>query len=362
VLHAPHAGDTPEAMTPRATIERAHALLDEAALARERRSHDRCLRLLTEAQELLRDTDDRALLGKVSWRLAKAAYDFGTPEQMLDAVTPLLEVGEAFAHHKPGRRAMAPISRRWWDTRGYADARVPRLWEACAASYRAEGDPWLEAMAHSQRAWHLACAGEHGALDQLIERYLATDPRHFGTGPHRHPDAPDTRASVWWAQLELVRTGLWAAAWSGRRDRARDLADAFQDAAEGAELDPASDPWFLDPLLRVALAFELDELLAATLDPWRHALAASDSDRAPFHLALGEGLVALRDGDAERALPSLQRAVALTEQRPHGAEWSVDALRHRARAEAAAGRGDPDTTVALAQRLSTRFGLGVFLG
>lgn len=349
-------------MTARATIERAHALLDQAAEARERRSHDRCLGALNEARDLLLDTPERALLGKVSWRLAKAAYDFGTPEQMLDAVTPLLEAGEAFAHHGPGRRAMAPIAKRWWDTRGYADHRVARLWEAWSDSYRAEQDPWMEAMGQAQLAWHLACAGDQTELDAIIERYLAMDPRAFGAGPHRHPDAPDTPSSVWWAQLELLRTGLWAAAWSGRRDRARDLADAIEDAAESAELDRAADPWFLDPLIRVGLAFDLREILDTWYAPWEATLSASDTPRARFHLALGRSLELRRTGDHFAAWEAAGGALEHALEQRFGPEWTVDALVARAGAEAGLPGASRSKTLDEITELKSTYGLWGLVG
>jgi hypothetical protein len=278
-------------MDPRTLTDRAHAALDRAAQARADDDGAGCLAALEEAWSLLLDRDQPSLFAKVAWRRAKAGYDFGDADAMLDAVTPLLEAGRPFEDHPPARRAMQPIATRWWDTRGYGDDRVARLWAAWAESYRREGDPWMAAQGEAQRAWHLACAGDHQALDALIERYLALDPRRFGTGPHRHPKAPDTPASVWWAQLDLVRTGLWAATWARRRERARDLLDALEDAAEAARLERPDEPWFLDPVLRAALAFGLDAPRGAYARAWLPALDRVDGPRGALHRSLARGLL-----------------------------------------------------------------------
>lgn len=354
-------------MDTRDVADRAHGLIDQASAARAGDDGAACITHLAAAQAVLlpagEDPGLQPVLHKVSWRLAKAGHDFDRLDVMLDALDPLLDearpaLGTPFDHVRSARRALSPIARRWWDARGYGDDRIARLWLAWAETYRDEGDPWLEASGHAQRAWHLACAGDQDALDTIIERYLATDPKRFGSGPHRHPRASDTPSSVWWAQLELVRIGLWASAWTGRRRRAQDLLDALEDAAEAAALDRADEPWFLDPACRAALAFGLEDVLAAYAEPWLAALDRLEHPRAAFHRALAAGLVAGHRGHPEQAIEALQRAVRLADDGKFGAEWQIDARRNLvAMLEV---RSDPEAAVRReeAAELGTRFGIG----
>ncbi|MFK7929620.1 MAG: hypothetical protein AB8H79_15600 [Myxococcota bacterium] len=310
-------------MDPRATADHVHTLLDQAGHARTQGRHAACIEHLTQAQAALSEADLPDVMSQVSWRLSKAHYDFGTPEGMLDAVTPLLEAGQPF-HGNPGaRRALSTIAKRWWDSRGYADDRVAKLWGAWAQSYADDSDPWMQASGETQRARHVACAGNNEELDSIIEHYLTLDPKRFGVGPHRHPSAPDTPSSVWWAQLELLRIGLWHATWSQRADRAIDLLDSLEDAAEAAEIDRASDPWFLDPACRAAIAFGWADVLERYSADWLRALRALDHPRAAFHLALATG--SLPSTDPADAIAALQEAIHLADTDKIGAEWRIDA-------------------------------------
>lgn len=324
-------------MDERTRVDRAHAALDAASQARERGDVHACLEALGRAWDEAEGTSQDTLKARIAWRRSKAAFDVGEVDVMLDAVTPLLEQGDPFAHHPTGRRALLPISTTWWDTRGYQDPRLPRLWQAWVASYEAEGDPWMAAQGRARLAWHHACAGDQDALDAVIEHVLQQDPRSFGQGPHRHPSAPDTPSSVWWAQLELARTGLWAAVWHGRRDRARDLLDAMEDAAEAAELVRTKDPWFLDPIMRAALAFDLSEPLRSYRQAWLDALSSVDGPRGVFHRALASGVLALHDARPDIAVTALDEAVATAEEARIGVEWTVDAMACLERALIASG-------------------------
>jgi len=345
-------------MDTRTLAERAHDLLDRAGAARAQGRAGACVEHLQDAADVLAGTELTTLHHKTCWRLAKAGYDFDQIDVMLDAVTPLLELGQPFAHVASARRALQPMATRWWDTRGYGDDRLARLWLAWAQAHRDDGDPWLEAQGHVQRAWHLACAGDVTALDATIERYLALDPRRFGSGPHRHPDAPDTPTSLWWAQLDLVRIGLWSCTWTGRRERARDLLDAMEDAAEAARLDRPDEPWFLDPVCRAAVAFDLPEVADAYLQDWVPAVQRVEHDRAGFHTALARGLCARAQGQPDRAAQHLQQAVELADAGGFGAEWCVDARHQLAEL---LHPTDPDRAATLRQQSATlgeRFGIG----
>lgn len=344
-------------MDSRAVADATHALLARAATARSDGDGAACVAHLTEAVQLLSQSDLRELLGKVCWRLAKAGYDFEQHDVMLDALAPVLGSDDPFAHAPGSRRALPAIATRWWDARGYADDRLNRLWGAWARVHEAEGDPWMAASGRAQQAWHRACAGDHAGLDELVEQYLALDPKRFGNGPHRHPDAPDTPSSVWWAQLELLRIALWSTVWSDRRERALDLLDALEDAAEAAELHRASEAWFLDPACRAAIAFDLHDVRDRYAEAWIASLSRLDHPRAPFHLALARGLVAASRGDRSTALPHLEDAVRLADEGRFGAEWSMDARRELAKILAA---DEPERAARLRSEgsdLGARFGI-----
>lgn len=343
-------------MDAQALADRAQVLLDEATRARTAGDGSGCVQALERARQLLQESPLEPQFHKVSWRLAKAAYDFGRPDTMLHAIAPLLDRGNPFTDSAAARRALAPISTRWWDSRGYADDRIAALWTAWADAYRKDGDPWMEASGRFQVAWHRACAGDHAGLDQIVEHYLALDPRRFGTGPHRHPRAADPAASVWWAQLELVRIGLWQAVWAHRADRAIELLDAMEDAAEAAEVVRHDEVWFLDPVCRAGLAFGWEAVVERYAMSWQATLDRLDHPRAEFHQALAIGLLPTTPGaDRER---TLRRAMHLAEQGQIGAEWQIDVRLELARLLPEG----PDTGVLQreAADLAQRMGVGAF--
>lgn len=347
-------------MDTRSLADRADALLAQAGAARADGHGERCLLRLQQAAALVAGDDPQGPLAplrhRIAWRIAKAGYDFDDPDAMLDGLDPLLAEGAPFAHVPAGRRALAAIATRWWDTRGYADDRIPRLFDALARVHADEVDPWLAATARAKLAWHHACAGDLEALDAIIEHTLGLDPKRFGTGPHRHPSASDAPSSVWWAQLEVTRTGLWSAVWTRRRDRARDLVDALLDAAEAARLDVHSDVWFLDPLARAGIAFSLDDLVADVGTAWVDALDALDGPRPAFHHALAEGLLASHNAHPAYAIDALERALALADSHILGPEWRIDV-----RLELARIVPDPQRESPLreqARNLGAQFGVG----
>jgi len=341
-------------MDARARHDRAHALLRAAREATGAGRPAQQIAALAEAVLVLAATEERDLRVRVAWRYAKAAHDAGDLSALSASIDNLLATDDTMAD-AGAIRAVSAISKRWWDTAGYRDDRPARLWLALSEHHRSAGDPWLAASAETQRTWHLACAGALDALDASVDDLLATDPRRFGAGPSRHPDAPDAPTSVWWAQLARLRTALWSAAWTGRPDRARDLLDALLDAADAAEVSIEADPWLIDPAMRAALTAGEGALIDRWASAWTATLSRRGEERAELHLALALGLT----GEPDDAPLHLERAAAIAADRSLGPEWQVDAL-----SRASERHPDPaaaQRTAARASALIERYGLGGLL-
>lgn len=313
----------PRPMDARSRADQAHAYLEQARNARQRGDSASTLGSLHQAVQVLDPEDQAPLHARAGWRLAKAAFDFHDLGYLGIALDHLL-VNELALDDPSALRALPRLSQRWWDTAGYRDPRLSTLWQAWSTRRQEQGDPWLAATGHAHLAWSLACTGQLDALDDLTEHILSLDPRRFGDGPHRHPDAPDTRSSVWWAQLELLRPSLWSTAWSPRRDRARDLLDALLDAAAAADIEVASSAWDLDPAMRAAIANDLSAFVDRWAEPWIAGLRDLDHPRASFHLALAQGLLQAR-ASQPASIEALEVAASIAEASDIGPEWQADA-------------------------------------
>lgn len=289
------------------------------------------LELLTRATELLASSEAPRDHERTAWKLAKAAYDYDDFQALDLAFDHLLDSEDALGG-PVALKALPPLTQRWWDRRGYHDKRPAELWRRFSESAQAAGDPWLAATGQAQRAWHLSCSGDLDTLDELVDHYLHLEPRRFGEGPHRHPDAPDTPTSLWWAQLTLLRPALWNVAWQPRRRRAEELIEALLDATDAAEIDLETSAWNLDAAMRAALANELTEFVSRWGRPWLRTLRTLNHPRASFHRTLAEGLM---DLVAERptSITKLQQAQDLANASTLGPEWRADALQQRLAAQ-----------------------------
>jgi hypothetical protein len=312
-------------MDARARLDHAHRSLDLATAARQRGDGAACLQHLEQAYQLAEG--DAALVEKVAWRLSKAAFDFGTITQAFDALSPILAA--PFAYSSGPRSAVPELCTRWWDECGYRDPRPYQLWRATVESWRADGDPWMAAAATSRLAWGYACAGAWSDLDAVVEGTLQLDPRTFGEGPHKHPRAPDTPSSVWWAHIEVLRTALWATAWTPRPARAIDWLDAAADALAGASLPEDGDLWLLDASMRAAIANGLD-VAPARQKRWLHQLSDHAGPRGAFHRSIGQGVLAAQAERADEASNHFAHAARIAREHRLGPEWEADALLRRA--------------------------------
>jgi hypothetical protein len=311
-----------------ATVARVETLLASAREARQAGDLARARDAISDAVTASEALEDPAWMAVSRWRLAKAAYDDGDPLAALDAVSPLLERGDPFADYPAGTKAVDPISCLAWDTLGYRDRRPEKLWTAWTALHRQQGDPFLAGMGEVRSAWPLACRGELEGLSRLLERWCGMTPRRFGTGPHRHPDAPDAESSVFWIQKDIARTVLRGATWAGAERLAWAASEVLEDAMEDTGTERSTDYWFLECISRAQLHFGWDDIAGYTT-AWIEQAAALTHARAPFHRALTAGEVARSRDDMTSArthfLTATHQASGL------GPEWRADALREAIR-------------------------------
>ena len=285
------------------------------------------------------------------WRAAKAAWDDQDAPAVLAFVDPLLALEDPFADYLAGLKAVEPATTLVWDTLGYGDPRPEQLWAAWTRHHRSVGDPYLAAMGEVKGAWARACQGDVDALHALLERWTAMTPRRFGTGPHRHAEAPDATSSLFWVQRDVARTALRGATWCLDERLAWMAAEALEDAMEDTGAVRLSDFWFLEPMCRAHLRFGgLDA--GGYLDAWRDAAQTLAHERAPFHRALQEGELARAAGATAQARGAFERAHEVGAGL--GPEWSTDALVEAC--AAGAERWDE------AEALVSRYSLGAFAG
>jgi hypothetical protein len=313
--------------------------LDDAKKHREAGDEPARLAALEAAVTAASALADGPLLAASCWRLAKARFDGGDDTRLLEALRPLLahdveersvwgikqKVGP-FDHYVAGLRALPAISRRHWDAVGYADGALGDFWRHYIAWYEEREDPFLAAWGHVHLAWEAACRGELDDVRAMALKYARLSPNGFGQGEHRHPRAVDGPTSVWWVQMDLHRTWLRVATWTGAERSAWEARELLEDAAEDAELDRTTDFWFLDAVQQAAHRFGWTDVPEAQ----RAAYAAHLPTLPEFHRARADAHLA-RVGGAD-PLPALTRAWSLAPTLP-GPEWIVDVARQAAEVE-----------------------------
>jgi hypothetical protein len=317
--------------------ERITSALHEAKDARVR--HDQGARetWLEQAWADARTLGDASLLSATCWRLAKARYDRGAAEGLIEALAPMVqpdihEIGEwgvkqavgPFDHYEPGLRALAPLCRRHWDHLGYASEVVDKLWLAYSEAQRKREDPFLAAWGDVQRSWQLACAGRSDELAAMVATYARLSPGRFGTGPHRHPRAEDVPTSIYWVQLDLARTLLHAATWAHDERRTWEAMELVEDAAEDCGLDRHTDFWFLDTMLHAAGRFGRAEVVERYLPAYRNVLEGSSPELPAVHRLRGQAWLAFL---ARQRSTAQERAIQALDQARHhraGPEWVVE--------------------------------------
>ncbi len=240
------------------------------------------------------------------------------------AARPLRGLVHPFAGHPAGGPAAEPIARAIWDSAGYSDELVAWLWSKYRAHHIAHKDPFLAACGDLQLAWHRACRGELEQVSRLMLNYSLMTPSAFGDGPHRHARAPDAPSSLHFVQMDLARTALRAATWSGDEALATEAWDTYEDALADAELT-RDEPWFLDATQRAAARFGWDgPPFAADQPRWIAAMATLEHPRAALHRQLVDAVLSDAHGGHDPA-PWL-RAAELAVELGAGPEWEADAL------------------------------------
>ncbi len=306
-----------------APANQVETMLARARSARQVGDGPACIEALRAASAVAVERGEPDGMALTSWRHAKAIYDFGAPESLMDALGPALSVEAPFRAYPRGLDAVERVTRHVWDHVGYSDHRVDRLWSAYVAHYRVEGDPYLAAMGEVHAAWAWACRGEVTALSEWLERWSATSPRTLGSGPHRHADAPDTGSSVYWIQMDVARVVLRGATWAGEERLAWTAWQAYEDAVEDAGVQRDEQYWFLEPVCRGALKFGWKRALPY-LPAWQRAAAVLAHPRAPLHREVLRAELARARGDLPGAEARFMEAVRLAAGT--GPEWLADAL------------------------------------
>lgn len=307
---------------------------EAARAARERSDTTARLAALDDAHAAALALRDVSLLSTAAWRLAKARYDGGLNDQLIEPLAPLVserwrarslwgtrEVVGPFDHYEQGLAALAPLSRRHHDHVGYGGDVLPALWDAWVAVRERREEPVLVAWGQVQRAWWMACTGRLDSLFELVHRYTVLPPSAFAHDRHRHARAPDPPGSLPWVQLDLARTLLHAATWAGVDKLAAEALDHLEDAAEDAELDRHGDFWFLDAILRASERFGWgSEPTYASA----YAHLTAQGDVPEVHRLRGAALLArARGGGRDETVTA-----ALACARVHaGPEWVVEAWR-----------------------------------
>jgi tetratricopeptide (TPR) repeat protein len=346
----------------------ARALLERAALARDRGEPDAVLRLLAAGQAALEtgagedgeaalraalalDAEPEAARAAWSALAARAAArgDAAGEREALAALVPLLPTGQkAAAWLRLARLALASGDAVTGRAAAEAGRRLaprdPAAIEACREAADAGGDaaavpPLLEALAGLdparrgplllERAQRLAALGELAAADDAFgEALAALAPDEALAAEHvrlRRGAPPPVGARPWSEPLERLALRLPAGAAAGALRAAAALADEQGDlasalrcaraalAASDGEL-AASGPLLFRLLYRAGAAAEARELGRRLLD----AGLPDAADRADAWRDLAE--VALDGGDDTLALAALDRLLAA---RPHDVEAAL---------------------------------------
>lgn len=305
---------------------RAQEALREAREARERGDESARLRALEQAREAADPVqDDPTLFAAACWRLARARYDNGLHEHLLEAVAPLLDthrrvrgtfgvrrVVGPFDAYEPALRAVGPLARAVADHHGYHDPTLRALWTALSEWAEREQDGYLRWWSVVERAWVDAVTGRIDEVRAVSHQVSALRPS-AGLSQHRHTRASRPEQSVPWLQVDMARTRLRAEVWAGDRRGALDSVEEILDACAGVDLAPHHDPWVLDALRHAHLAYDLPRVP----DAWRRgwdALPEMPELPEPHRLRVGARTAA----DHARAARELHRRRA-------GPEWVVEA-------------------------------------
>lgn len=296
--------------------------LERARAARRADDGLAALAALRHAAARALETGDPASIQLAGWRRAKGEFDFGTPETLLASLEPIVALPTPFEHYPQGLHAAEPIARRIWDHLGYRSDAVLQLWSAWGAHHRSTGDTYLAAQADLQRAWHMACRGDTDAVQNIAEPWFRLTPARFGRGPTKHPDAEDATLSLYWIQVDLGRTLLRAATWTGRERLARDARDHLEDALAWSSRSLGKAPWCVDAICRAADRFAWSD---APWPAWSKVLSGW-SQAHPVHARLGGAVFDRRDGRSDRAIAGFEATAELAERKRAGFEWVADSL------------------------------------
>lgn len=286
------------------------------------------LPLLLEAKRHAENPEQIVLAG---WRLAKLRWDLGQ-DDVLDALDDALALPDPFFDYPQALTAVESIARRAWDTRGYGDPRVIRLWDAYTQAQFAQGDAYLAYAGQVQRAWHLACRGLTVELShQLTQAHDHWSTASIAASPTRHPDAPSAEASLPFLFRDLAYTACWGGLWADDQPLCQRALRLYEDALD--DIAPETDPWwFVECQGRYALQYGG---VAAHVDAWLTRSASLQGPRARYHRLMATGLTG--------APSELREAAKLATDDAYGPEWVADALAQAQR------RGDAQATSRLAE-------------
>jgi len=324
-----------------ATIQ---SLLDRARQARADGDEEQCLVTLEAAQrESAQLEAHHALVQVVAWKRSKAEYDFGSPVRMLDALDPVIDQPDPFAHYPTALDAVERLTRHFTDRVGYGDTRIDRLWTLWIAAQRRLGDTFLAEMGAMHVTWLAACRGEVDHLRAELNRVGAMSRKSFAGSLSKHIEAEDAGNSVFFVQMQVARAVLTGALWGHRERLGWEAWQLYEDAIEEVGHDRSADFWYLSTVARGGRRFGWPEA-AATLLPLRRQLTERERD---VHAALVAGEF---DEDLDLLLWAADEAIATHA----GFEWAIDALLI-ADGIAAGYRERAD-------ELAKRYGVQVFLG
>jgi hypothetical protein len=297
------------------TPEEVRTWMDEGRRARASDASRACLEALAQAQLGAESLDSAHPLVQIcAWRRAKAEYDFGPPNALLDALDPILGQEDPFAHYPAGRDGVERLTQRHTDHLGYQDPRLDVLWSRWIDAHKRLGDIYSAEMGAMHLTWIRACRGDLDHLTQEIHRISALSQRAFASSTSRHVDAEDAGDSVFHVQRQVARAVLTGAIWSHDERLGWVAWQLFEDAMEESGADRDADFWYLSTVGRAAHLFGWDEA-RSVMPPLRRHLSTRPQD---VHTALTRGDI---DGEVSALLWAADEAI-----RTHaGFEWAIDA-------------------------------------